>query len=232
MPLYRLLILPLLLFGQQLLAEGYYYPPSPYPNWRGEYYRNPPHAAQVRLPPASDRGVTPTAPTKKGSSPNNHLVHDKIQLALRRGNFAEAYYYWRPLAEAGDAEAQFGLGWMYHNGYGLAIDDQIAAKWWQQAAEQNHGDAALALATLYHHGEGAIETDIERALSYYRQAALAGHEDVPLIPRQLAEDYPQWVNPILRELAPAIPELHETQFTIEVALANIRSGPGTDHTIV
>jgi TPR repeat protein len=39
-------------------------------------------------------------------------------------------------AEAGDAEAQHKLGFMYKNGQGVEQDFKEAVKWWQKAAEQ------------------------------------------------------------------------------------------------
>ncbi len=39
-------------------------------------------------------------------------------------------------AERGDAEAQFELGLMYDEGYGVSRDNQEAAKWYSKAAEQ------------------------------------------------------------------------------------------------
>ena len=51
------------------------------------------------------------------------------------------------MAEAGDVHAQYSLGWMYHNGYGLSIDDERAQEWWGKAANQNDADSQYALAT-------------------------------------------------------------------------------------
>jgi soluble lytic murein transglycosylase-like protein len=48
-------------------------------------------------------------------------------------------------ARAGDAEAQFSLGWMYANGRGLARSDGIAAALFALAAEQGHEAARKAL---------------------------------------------------------------------------------------
>ena len=40
--------------------------------------------------------------------------------AATRGDFATALKLWRPLANQGNAEAQAYLGWMYHDGQGVA----------------------------------------------------------------------------------------------------------------
>jgi len=53
-----------------------------------------------------------------------------------------------PLAEAGDAAAQFALGRAYLEGSGVPPDDVQAYLWWALAADQNHGEAARALRSL------------------------------------------------------------------------------------
>ena len=47
----------------------------------------------------------------------------------------------RCLAEQGNAEAQFSLGFRYDEGEGVPQDSQEAVKWWRKAAEQGHDQA-------------------------------------------------------------------------------------------
>ena len=105
--------------------------------------------------------------------------------AMRAGNYAIAYCIWQPQAKAGDANAQYNIGWLYHNGYGLAVDDQQALYWWQQAAEQNHIDARFALASLYTQGGRGVPSDIEKAIPLYIDSLTTGDEEVRLILRNL-----------------------------------------------
>ena len=44
---------------------------------------------------------------------------DKGLIAAQNGDFATALREWTPLAEQGDASAQFNLGVMYRNGKGV-----------------------------------------------------------------------------------------------------------------
>ena len=69
--------------------------------------------------------------------------------AMRTGNFAEAYCIMRPLAEDGDADAQYNIGWMYLNGYGLRVNDSLALDWWKKASVQGHTDANFSIGMLY-----------------------------------------------------------------------------------
>src|SRR5437762_9673145 len=54
--------------------------------------------------------------------------------------YAMAAELWRPLAEAGNAPAQYLLGSLYVEGNGVEHDDATAFMWFQRAA--NQGDAA------------------------------------------------------------------------------------------
>ena len=76
--------------------------------------------------------------------------------AYERGDYATALREFRPLAEQGDAAAQFNLGLMYANGEGVPEDDIQAVFWWRQAAEQGDADAQLNLGVMYSLGEGAF----------------------------------------------------------------------------
>ena len=59
--------------------------------------------------------------------------------AYYAGNYIIAYENFKPLAEQGDALAQFNLGYMYHYGKGVLQDYAEAVKWYRLAADQ--GDA-------------------------------------------------------------------------------------------
>ncbi|MEL6152995.1 MAG: SEL1-like repeat protein, partial [Bacteroidota bacterium] len=48
-------------------------------------------------------------------------------------------------ANQGLAEAEFNLGEMYKNGYGVAKDYKKAAVWYQKAIDQGHEAAEKAL---------------------------------------------------------------------------------------
>lgn len=97
--------------------------------------------------------------------------------AMRVGDFAEAYCIMRPLADSGDADSQYNIGWMYLNGYGLRVNDSIALEWWQKASVQGHSDASFSIGMLYSLGEGEVPKDVDKAIDYYLLAADKGHED-------------------------------------------------------
>jgi len=107
--------------------------------------------------------------------PNPESLHQQASEAMQQGNYAIAYCIWQPMARDGDNRAQYNLGWMYHNGYGLSIDDQMALYWWLKAAAIGYADAHFALGDLYANGQG-VEKNLAIALGWYISAALKNHE--------------------------------------------------------
>ncbi|HEX8258550.1 MAG TPA: SPOR domain-containing protein [Allosphingosinicella sp.] len=61
--------------------------------------------------------------------------------AWQAGNYAAAIKEWRPLADKGDADAQFNLGQAYKMGRGVPANIKIAGGWFQKAAAQGHEHA-------------------------------------------------------------------------------------------
>ena len=62
--------------------------------------------------------------------------------AYNRGDCAAALRAWKPLAEQGDAQAQFNLEVMYYHGEGVPQDDVQAYAWLNIAAAQGDKKAA------------------------------------------------------------------------------------------
>ena len=65
----------------------------------------------------------------------------KGSTAAQNGDFATALREWTLLAERVDVAAQFNLGVMYYNGYGVPQDYKTAMKWNILAAEKGHAAA-------------------------------------------------------------------------------------------
>ncbi|AUW59164.1 hypothetical protein C1T17_14770 [Sphingobium sp. SCG-1] len=58
--------------------------------------------------------------------------------AWTQGDYVKAVTEWRPLANKGDADAQFNMGQAYKLGRGVPTDLPIAMEWFRKAAEQGH----------------------------------------------------------------------------------------------
>jgi hypothetical protein len=149
--------------------------------------------------------------------------------AMQKGDYAEAFCHWRPLAEKGHTDAEYHLGWFYANGHGLRVDMGKAVYWWTRAAEQGHADSQYALAIAYNNGEG-MPPDPEQAVYWLLEAAHQGNDDAQTILREkLAAGAPE-VQPLIPRLADE-PWVGETA-SIGVETANVRAGPSIDTEIV
>ena len=93
--------------------------------------------------------------------------------ASNRGDYATALREWRPLAEQGDARAQYNLGVLYRKGRGVPQDDVQARRWYEKAAAQGQAKAQYNLGTLYLNG-GGVPKDYQQALRWFRMAADQG----------------------------------------------------------
>lgn len=97
----------------------------------------------------------------------------KGQEAYNSGDYPAALTEWRPLAEQGDADGQFGMGLLYANGFGVPLDDELALKWYRLAADQGHAEAQCNLAVMHANGWGVPQSD-EEAFKWYSLAAEQG----------------------------------------------------------
>lgn len=100
--------------------------------------------------------------------------------AANDGDFQAAYAIWAPLAEQGDAQAQFGLGRMYLRGDGVNRDFARARELLRRAAEQGHSRAQMLVAKMYQNGDGG-EENLDEALRWYHAAAGNGESEAQQI---------------------------------------------------
>jgi len=98
---------------------------------------------------------------------------EKGQEAYSSGDYETALTEWQTLADEGNADAQFGLGLLYANGFGVAMNDDQALKWYGLAAGQSHADAQANLGVMHANGWGVPQSD-EEALKWYSLAAEQG----------------------------------------------------------
>src|SRR3954471_13344640 len=96
--------------------------------------------------------------------------------AWQRADYSAAVAIWRPLAEGGDADAQFNLGQAYRLGRGVTINLGAARTWFERAASKGHVDAQTTLGLLLvQNGHRA------QALKWLKQAAEQGEPRALLV---------------------------------------------------
>jgi len=96
--------------------------------------------------------------------------------AARSGDYATALREWTPLAKQGFARAQFNLGLMYENGWGVLQDYKTAVKWYRLSAEQGDASAQYNLGVMYDNGRGVPQND-KTAVKWWKLAAEQGDAD-------------------------------------------------------
>ena len=82
--------------------------------------------------------------------------------ACLRGDYAMALREFRPLAEQGNAAAQFSLGLMYANGEGVPEDDIQAYAWFNLAAAQGLGEGEQGRAHIRQYMTPAQITEAQK----------------------------------------------------------------------
>jgi len=70
------------------------------------------------------------------------------QARFQGGDYKGALAQWLPLAEEGDARAQYSVGILYEQGLGMAQDLNQAFAWYGRASAQGYGPATAALRAL------------------------------------------------------------------------------------
>ena len=101
---------------------------------------------------------------------------DEGLVAANKGDHQTAFKEWKPLAEQGDAVAQFNLGIMYYNGQGVAQNYTQAIFWYKKAAEKGFAVAQSNLGFMYAMGKG-IPQNYKIAYILFNLAASNGLND-------------------------------------------------------
>ncbi|TVV71320.1 hypothetical protein FOY91_17115 [Sphingomonas solaris] len=94
------------------------------------------------------------APTKRRPTtpPTEDMSVKQGADAWEAGNYARALAIWRPLADAGNADAQYNMAQSYRLGRGVAVDEAQARSWDLKAAQQDHPEAQANYGLLLFQG--------------------------------------------------------------------------------
>ena len=90
------------------------------------------------------------------------------------GDYETSLAKCQPLADEGVAAAQFCVGRLYANGFGVAMDDAQALHWYGASAEQGYAEAQYNLGIMHANGWG-VEMNDDVAAEYYTAAAEQGY---------------------------------------------------------
>ena len=79
---------------------------------------------------------------------------DEAAKAFAKKEYQAALKLFRPLAEKGNALAQYNIALMHRMGLGVTKDQREARKWSRLAAKQGNTDAQVMLGSLYAKADG------------------------------------------------------------------------------
>lgn len=103
---------------------------------------------------------------------------EKGLAAFDVGDYETSLAECQPLADEGNAAAQFCVGRLYANGFGVPMDDAKALYFYGAAADQGYPQALYNLGIMHANGWGVSMND-EKAAEFYLEAAVQGY--VPAI---------------------------------------------------
>ena len=97
----------------------------------------------------------------------------------KKGDYEEAFRWFKAAAEQGFPGAQYYLGNMYSKGQGVPQDYKEAVRWYRQAAERRLAVSQFNLALMYDLGQG-VPQDYKEAARWYSRAAEQGQADAQI----------------------------------------------------
>jgi uncharacterized protein len=94
--------------------------------------------------------------------------------AYQKRDYVAAAKEWQPLADQGDAVAQYNLGLLYLDGHGVPQSLAQAVDWFRRAAEQDYAPAQHNLGAMYGSGQG-VKRDYIQAYKWLNLCAAKGY---------------------------------------------------------
>ena len=96
--------------------------------------------------------------------------------AFQKGDYKTALSIFEDLSSTNNSEAQYYLGIIYANGYGVKQDYLKAKEWLEKAAAQGHVEAQNEIGFIYTNGYG-VKQDYSKAREWFEKAAVQGHSE-------------------------------------------------------
>lgn len=106
------------------------------------------------------------------------------------GSESVALKWYQDLADQGEPDAQYNLGFMYETGFSVPKDDGKAAQWYERAAEKKNVPAQLRLGLMYLAGSGVKQSEIQGA-KWLQAAGERGNKLAAGVYEQLLGDGPE-----------------------------------------
>ena len=89
-----------------------------------------------------------TAAAKLSEQASVERLHQQAGDAFKAKNYTQVLQIMDPLAQRGDAKAQYIIGYMHYYGLGVETDTTIARQWIESSAAQGYDKAISALTLI------------------------------------------------------------------------------------
>jgi len=149
--------------------------------------------------------VTSTFSMAAPSSDKNPAF-EQIEQLIKANDYTTAYQQLQKLAQEGNPQALYNLGYLTQVGKGVTKNEQQALKYYQQASEKGYVVADYVLANNYVTGGLGLPKDEKKAREYLEKASNAGFDDatVQLAVALFSENKPASDQQALKRLDPLI----------------------------
>lgn len=127
-----------------------------------------PHRQQITLSEASPLRLSGELTVRP------HSTLEEANQYYDNKEYDKAVPIYRELAEQGNSEAQYKLGYCYNGGRGVPKSSGEAAKWYRKSAEQGNAEAQNSLGDCYAYGDGVMSSYAE-AVKWWRKSAEQGN---------------------------------------------------------
>jgi len=139
-------------------------------------------------------------------SSDKNPAFEQIEQLIKANDYTTAYQQLQKLAQEGNPQALYNLGYLTQVGKGVTKNEQQALKYYQQASEKGYVVADYVLANNYVTGGLGLPKDEKKAREYLEKASNAGFDDatVQLAVALFSENKPASDQQALKRLDPLI----------------------------
>jgi TPR repeat protein len=124
---------------------------------------------------AGKAAASPAPVTEAGKAAAGSAPFAEAERAYNEQDYATAMKLAMPLAEAGDADAQYLVGRMYEKGQGVPADKAKVLLWYRKSAEGGNAKAQYKLGAGYAMGFSGLKQSNEKAKKWIKMSAEQGY---------------------------------------------------------
>ena len=139
--------------------------------WFNKALKTNPNYAKVKTDIARVEKKQNSSASEEAESEAERLFNKGVDYYIGRNgvkkDYAQAFTYFKQVADKGLASAQHNVGYFYDKGYGVKQNCVEAVKWYKLAAEQGWEESICGLAQIYQFGRPGVTINNDEAIKWY-----------------------------------------------------------------